>query len=777
MTPSPGRRRAGGASRARLLPVVPALLAVAATWPLMPIQAAAAARVTITGPAAAAPLAVTSPAAPAAPVASPGAPEPAQATGGLRLVSQTALVDPDGTFQARIDLGALAQTGALSVDVSIYSVLDDDAGLLKAPTPAVRLNQLKTRKLSTMPVDPGGVLTVDVPIRSGDPVLADRIKLPDPGVYPVVVSLSNATGVVASIRLNLIRLPQGAAAATPRAVAAVVAVGGPGGLNLPEAADLLRHHPKAPVTILLGRGMLSRLEADDASARAFVAAAGTRPVLATLDPDLDPSALAAINQGDLYRDAARSATAHLQALGLTPLPQAAVVTSPLTADGAALVGSIASLAVPLPGSAADPANVTAATAATAGNGNPIGSTSATGGATTGVGSAPGRGGSSWIRTLGTPGGPLTVARLDPGPAPQVTDETRGSLPAAHRQLARVMLRNPKAAPLLLGGFSTGTGTGSGAGPGNPAAWSDPGFLDLLLGLFDQSPAAGPLRPLTLTDATLNPTGTVEPAAQPVQDLSPVVDGLAKAESLLQTYSGFYAEGAQSPAEFRARLSQALSLSRPDPGRSVAIDQINTELNQSFGQVSLPDGQSVTLAARRADIPLTVQNDAPGARYVRLRLVSDNKLQVTDANRMIRIEPGPNAVDVTVQARSLGESPLTVTVLTPDGLPLDTTRYRVRSTSFPGLGVLITAGALAALGVWWYLGFKRRGSAGHRHGHGAGAPDPDDDGPGHLVLPARADSPAVMATPAFGPGPTDHGLAHDRPRGDRPPVLAADSVDP
>lgn len=651
----------------------------------------------------------------------------AQEAGELRLVSATSLVPANGTFSARIDLGPLASTTDLKVGVTVYTVLAGERGLDTAPRQPI--NQLPARPLSELPVDAAGVLTVDVPIRSGEPFdTLDRIRIPDAGIYPVVVELRDSQGLVASLRLDLIRLP--VAPATPpaggtptRRVGLAIPVG-QHGLSVTEATQLLRRHRSVPLTVVLGPGVLARLSAggagstDNDAADELVAAVGSRPVVSMVEPDLDPSALAAIGQGDLYLQAVASTADAVAALGFVADRTIVATTTPLTAEGADLVvraGGRVALELGTP----------------------------TGTPASGSGPAP-------AGSITTPSGPLAVVSLDTGgatdesdAAPTATTGTAatgadagnrgGPVGLAHHELAHLMSQAPGGVPRLLGGF----------GPVNrvqPDAFGDTDVLDLLLDVLTETgaasgtppadPSSRPFTLLGLDDAAAERAaqGELPPAGAAAVDLGPAAESLTGVQDLLSTYDGLYGDGRDSPADLRARVARALAVDHSADERSDELGQISSLLNDELLAISLPPDQKVTLAARRAPIPLTIENKASGARNVLLTFRSAN-VTVTENNKLITVLPGANPIYVDVEARALGESPLVVTVRTPDGRHvLSTTRFRVRSTAVPGLGLAISAAGLVGLAIWWYVSIKRNRANGGRRRRRGGGPGPHDDGP-------------------------------------------------
>jgi hypothetical protein len=401
---------------------------------------------------------------------------------------------------------------------------------------------------------------------------------------------------------------------------------------------------------------------------------GRRPVVTALDPDLDPSALAAIGHEDVYRRSVAAKATKTAGMGLITSPTMTVVTSPLTTEGADLVRTT--------------------------------------GATVAIATGP-----AWPEAvsgaIGTPPDRLAVVSLDARPlsSGDPPPDSGGEQAAAHRQLAHLAMLGPGGRPVLLGG--------QGA-PGQETAsyQADATVVDLLLDVLDDGagvgspPGVAPLfRALTLLDAAQSAaTSDLAPAPTPAHDLTGVAADLDLAQGLLTTYDSFYVSGPGSPAEVRDRLAQALD-NREQPGDQIAtVTRVIDGLRAELGSISLPPNQSVTLAARRVSIPLTIENSSSGARNVKLEFLSD-KFVVTEQGKVITVEPGISSIGIDVEARSLGEAPLRVTVLTPDrSHVLSTTRFRVRSTAVPNLGLAISAAGMVALAVWWFVSIRRKRAA-------------------------------------------------------------------
>ena len=116
--------------------------------------------------------------------------------------------------------------------------------------------------------------------------------------------------------------------------------------------------------------------------------------------------------------------------------------------------------------------------------------------------------------------------------------------------------------------------------------------------------------------------------------------------------------------------------------------------------------SVTLTARRATIPISVQSLLPVPIGVRVIVSSDNQLGF--ANRQTTLVLNSQTLRqenttflVPVSARNTGSFPLHVTIVTANGgLMLTSNRLTIKSRVFSGVGVGLSVGALVFLALWW-----------------------------------------------------------------------------
>lgn len=578
----------------------------------------------------------------------------------IRIVDQTTFVPADGTFDLTVDLQAPTSLGAGGqpfLSVTFFGRLESERGVDEPPTEAIKRTPEIT--IDRVPRTQAGHLQLSLPIRSASRFDdQDRVLLREPGVYPVTIELRDAEGPLASVRTHLVRQPIETAdeptrATAPVEVAVVLNIAAAEGLSAAAAIALLTEHRALPLTVVLDPGIVNQLRSDPDTTAALVEALAGRPVLTTPTIDLDPSALAEIGQGELYLTAAEADRQALVELGLEPADGIALLASPLTERGLDVLD---------------------------------------------------RQGIETVLDLGDRA--LSSGVIDPDgravdlirPDRELNEILRGDdgMPEAgsgphraNRVLARLTLRRDiDDRPVVLGGSAIGV---------------DP--TPVLSAFLRSLSQPGAPRPVPLSAVGGGPS--LRMAEQPQQDLVPAAELIEWIQERLVTYASFDRSSGAVPEDYRQRLVGALTEQRNPQDRLRALNLIASQLDDDFDDIHIHRPQPVTLAARSASIPLVVDNNASEPRHVVLRFRGDRVVSPDDG-RLLRIEPGTSSIDIEVEARSLGVSPLEVSVWTPDGsVALAEARFEIRSTAVPGLGLLVSLSALTLLGLWWFLDHRRR----------------------------------------------------------------------
>jgi len=101
------------------------------------------------------------------------------------------------------------------------------------------------------------------------------------------------------------------------------------------------------------------------------------------------------------------------------------------------------------------------------------------------------------------------------------------------------------------------------------------------------------------------------------------------------------------------------------------------------------------------VPIVVENNLPVNASV-LLLLDSEKLSFPNGRELqVVLVPGPNRIDVAIEARASGDSPIRIQVLSPDrSILLGSSEVLVRTFAFSGVGVIIGISAIVVLLLWW-----------------------------------------------------------------------------
>ncbi|MEZ5341146.1 MAG: hypothetical protein R2706_06770 [Acidimicrobiales bacterium] len=584
----------------------------------------------------------------------------------IAMLNQVAYVNADGEFTL-----SFAWDGGLSPDIEVvfrvYQPLTSAAQLGMAPTPGNVLTVPWEQPLISLERPANGQFTLTVPVRSFSTADSTALYLPGSGVHPVSLELTRGGTTIGRITTNLIHLPGDATSIEPVPVSIVLPVthadGLATGVTVADATTILTHHPDLPLTVQIGASVLSQLEIDSQLNEDFRTALADRTVIVSPGLDLDPSALAAINQGALFTQSVESARNQARELGLRPATNVFPWDGTITSEG---VDLLTSLGVDI---------VLTAAGSTIRSGQLVGTNT----------------------TLNViqPNNEFST-ELDIG-ADAVT--------RAYELLAELaLLTETDRSPVVLGG--------------NGFQRLDRKSLGLLLEAWE---GLGPVQPVSLEEAVRQMPDRANRAAEsPEQDLAPLREVINQIDAVIQSYTSYYISGGAEPNRFRTALISALSRERNPADRLLRIEQLATNVEAAFAPITIVDQQEFTLTTTRFALPLQLRNDAEGPRLVHLRFQSDKIKVYTDdtyttnaatSDVVVTLEPGETTITINVEAQTLGRSPVDVIVLTPDGQrQLASGSFAIRSTAIPGLGLLLSGTAGVFLVLWWFLHHRRERQA-------------------------------------------------------------------
>ena len=260
----------------------------------------------------------------------------------------------------------------------------------------------------------------------------------------------------------------------------------------------------------------------------------------------------------------------------------------------------------------------------------------------------------------------------------------------------------------------------------------PATLKVLLNGIAQSPN---LRTATLERALRVPaaqdsvgqpyTALLQP--NPAPDLSGRAADIATTKGTLDAYASMLTPSSTPITAYETLLRAAASSNLTDQQANAYTQTIFDTILVGTSNISIEPSERITLTDRRATLSLTVRNGQPIPLNVDL-LFSAEKLRFVGGERTSRtLQPGDNEVTMEVETLASGDSRISVAITSPGGqLELTEGTIGIRSTALSGLGLVISAIALAVLGGWWMQTIwrvKRNRSAANVTTSGTSKPKP------------------------------------------------------
>lgn len=234
------------------------------------------------------------------------------------------------------------------------------------------------------------------------------------------------------------------------------------------------------------------------------------------------------------------------------------------------------------------------------------------------------------------------------------------------------------------------------------------FLDTVTAGLAQNPVVEPVSLDTLF-TTVSPAITSRgsalvrhPAPVPAASLGEVVPDIRQARKRLESLGSVL--GGPTPTstllEDRLLVAESSEL-RNARARQGYVSAVETGIADYLGAIEMPQGRSITLTARRGQIPVTFQNRSGTPAKVIVTVQSD-KLEFPDGTtRPLELARRNTTERFAVVARTSGAFPLRITLQSPDGnLLIGRARLTVRSTAASRVSLTVSFGALVFLIVWW-----------------------------------------------------------------------------
>jgi hypothetical protein len=632
----------------------------------------------------------------------------AQAAGTPRLVlvAQTPALEIGGDFSARVRVDG-APSGA-ALQIRVHDRAGTRSAFLQTLTGKGYGPVLKTINLQAQADSAGSVpITIGTRVDStGDP---DRLLI-RPGVYPVEIALRDASSrSIATMTIYLIVL-RGAEAGPPLGVALVVGLGGDGPPALqPDgtaalSADaeraiaamsaVIAGHPTTPLTLLAAPEHLAAVTADATRKQILGLGAGRQVAPAPLVPIDTQAWLGAGITDDLVSEL-DAGTAALTAIVAAPQPSTWVSdapVSPATATWLVDQRHVRDFVVP-------------DTAVSALDSKRFNTTLLQPFLVDGVSGARAVAADT---TLAKHVGETGDTVLDANHLLADLAILDQDLPKATRLAVVVVPQSasPSLVDAVLGGLQA-------------TRTLRPGTVDQLLASVPTAGTKGE------TDGTGTPLSRslVAPATA---SLGSFPARLRAARDDVVTYRGALDPGDPQADELDRRALVAGDRSLATNDQMTRLDAVSAGVRSDLAKVEAPPRQTITFTARDGVVSLAVRNTSGHPVHVVLHLDGPRLELPGHPDGLVPLtlsgEDETTRVEIDVRARASGDSPLDVSIATPDGrITLGRTRITVRSTALSGVGVVLSVGALVFLLVWWgrhTLDARRHRNRRPRHAIGA-----------------------------------------------------------
>ncbi|MGN6695616.1 MAG: DUF6049 family protein [Aquihabitans sp.] len=600
----------------------------------------------------------------------------------LTLVDQPISVAPDGDFSVLLDVDDAPTATQIAID--IYDAVRPDEGVGAEPAGGT---EATFGPIDLPPATGDATRTTGFTIQlfadgQPNPDPAWGWEIDEPGVYPVRVRLRDDDGNVLKVLMtSIIRLPEADQQVPQTKAALLVGVHrsppeDPDARSTTDAADTgllddlrpvlrtLEDRPDLPATFSITPDTLARIAGDEdattdlADLRAQLASPG-RTLLDAPYVDVDAASLVSADLSDnlaLQRDFGRRTLSDL-------LEEPAVGTWQLRnrVDEDALAQL------------------------------------RTRGITRAVLPADALGGGAGI--------------LAPVDLPSGAGTTRAVAVSASYALGLDPVDDPVlAAHRLLGRLAS-----TGAGPtGNPSvvvtvdpALASPASLQIVEdALLVGTPFFTATDVPSILDAQPAPAGAVmSTPATPLLDTYPAA--YRQAQSSLDSYQSMVGGRNELIDPYELTLTVSAAQDLPIEQRSDDAFSVTDALQVPFSAISIPEKDTVTLGADNAKIPLPVESSLDSKVKVVIELEANDRVEFPQNRIEETLDPGSTVVTIPVKTRAAGDTPIRITVRTPDdGVILAESQYTIRSTAVSGVGIVLTAGAALFLAVWWGRNWRR-----------------------------------------------------------------------
>lgn len=234
------------------------------------------------------------------------------------------------------------------------------------------------------------------------------------------------------------------------------------------------------------------------------------------------------------------------------------------------------------------------------------------------------------------------------------------------------------------------------------------FIDILVaGLTNNpilEPVAVPTLFATVSSEAVSGRGTLvrRPLVTQVPTRVDLARELASARRRLASLDLVLGPGNLVSSELADRLLVAQSVDLPTSReRDPYLAGVRQAISAQLQGVEMPEDRSITLTARRGEIPVTFRNNTGHPVKLAVRLESDKLTFPAGDRQELELTRLNTTHRFPVVARTSGAFPIHITLESPDGqLMAGEATLTIRSTAASGVGVGISVGAALFLALWW-----------------------------------------------------------------------------
>lgn len=616
-------------------------------------------------------------------------------TGTLRMASQTSWVGVGQELDIRVNITTSAPATDVELAVSVYRQVGSRSEFLNTLKDRLRGSPLTSTAtpLSELETDPAGAYLIRLPIQDpAQPIDRNRIRLRDEGVYPVRVELRETAGG-RSIDRFVSHLVYGAPPkddGVPLGFAWVLPISAPPAIQpdgaskvaddtsnrLAAMAQALEAHPEVPLTVLPTAETIEALstsnrEVDRSTVQQLSRALTNRQVVGGTYVPVQPGAFEnSTGQAEFAAQLDRAGDTLARLLSVRPDPRTWVSDERMNEAALDRLRVQQVDRIVLPENAFEPAGL-----------------------------------------------PVTLAQPF---EVQAGSLRRPAAAAADLDLHAHFTRQPDEAddPVLRAHalladlavvYFDNPGRPRAVVAQSPREWApERTFLDTVLTGLKDGPIVKPI--------TLDQMFTGIPPATTGRNTTPLnrrladnpaptelpLDDIREARVRLEAFGSMLNPDHPLDDRLEQVLLAAQSVDMRGRQRESYLLGVQRQIDNELRKLVLPPKRTITLTARRAEIPVSLQWTGDYPIRVRVRLSAD-RLTFPDGQsaRDIELSRRNTTERFVVQARSSGDFPLRIIVEAPEGnLVMAQSRFTVRSTAASGVGIALSVGAGLTLAYWW-----------------------------------------------------------------------------